>query len=233
MSFSRSLIHAAGVVVSGALAVSCGAVFAADKDVNSAFVFIKPHANTKEAQALVKKVLASKGKIVAEGEIDAQTIDKKMLIDQHYYAIASKATLLKPADMPVPADKFEKGFGVAWAQALKEGSAYNALDACTVLGVDAAGLDKLWATAKKVKLGGGFYAGLISVPGKKPVYVFNGASLAPAPLPSPPASPRAPPPLAFVYTRTSLPPPPRRLLHGDAQQVCAARHLHPLLRGGV
>ena len=86
MSFSRTLIHAAGVVASGALAVSCGAVFAADgKDVNSAFVFIKPHANTLAAQAL------------------------------------------------------------------QEGSVYNALDACNVLGVDAMGLDKLWATAKKVR----------------------------------------------------------------------------------
>jgi hypothetical protein len=152
-------------------------------------------------------------------------------VDQHYYSIASKATLLKPEAMPVPADKFEAGFGVPWAQVLKEGSALNALDACAALGVDAAGLDELWKTAKKVKLGtfppssretahpfslgtippsftsvggtfpphlshltlpslsfltlpplpcllktkgGGFYAGKISVEGKKPVYVFNG-----------------------------------------------------------
>lgn len=215
---SRTLIHAAGVVASGALAVSCGAVFAADgKDVNSAFVFIKPHANTPAAQRLVKKELESRGKIVEEGEIGAAEIDARFLIDQHYYSIASKATLVKPADMPVPADKFEKAFGLPWAQALKEGSVYNALDACTVLGVDAMGLDKLWATAKKVrrriraagwakgrplaqaqphsltpfilplhplrqtKFGGGFYCGLISVPGKKPVYVMNGASWARAP----------------------------------------------------
>jgi hypothetical protein len=152
MSFSRTLIHAAGVVASGALAVSCGAVFAADgKDVNSAFVFIKPHANTPAAQALVKKTLASRGKIVEEGEIGAAEIDSRLLIDQHYYSIASKATLVKPADMPVPADKFEKAFGLPWAQALQEGSVYNALDACNVLGVDAMGLDKLWATAKKVR----------------------------------------------------------------------------------
>jgi len=51
---------------------------------------------------------------------------------------------------------------------------YNALDACTYLGVDADGLDKLWADAKKVKFGGGFYCGIIdSVKGKKPIYVFN------------------------------------------------------------
>jgi hypothetical protein len=78
------------------------------------------------------------------------------LIDQHYYAIASKATLLKPKDMPVPADKFEAAFGLPWAQALKNGNVYNALDACTALGTTPAGLDKLWGPAKKVKFGGGF-----------------------------------------------------------------------------
>jgi hypothetical protein len=40
-----------------------------------------------------------------------------MLIDQHYYAIASKATLVKPKDLPVPQDKFEAAFGVSWAKA--------------------------------------------------------------------------------------------------------------------
>ena len=77
--------------------------------------------------------------------------------------------------MPVNAALFEKGFGISWKQVLADGNVYNALDACKVLGVDAAGLDALWATAKKVKLGGGFYAGLVSAPGKAPVYVFNGA----------------------------------------------------------
>ncbi len=56
-----------------------------------------------------------------------------MLVDQHYYAIASKATLVKPAEMPVPADKFQAAFGLSWQDALKAGSVYNALDACKVL----------------------------------------------------------------------------------------------------
>ena len=38
-------------------------------------------------------------KITAEGEITADQIDKGMLIDQHYYAIASKATLLQPSEV--------------------------------------------------------------------------------------------------------------------------------------
>ena len=55
---------------------------------NSAFVFIKPHANTSQTQELVKSVFLAKGvHILAEGEIKAEDIDKDMLIDNHYYAI--------------------------------------------------------------------------------------------------------------------------------------------------
>eukprot|EP01035_Chromulina_nebulosa_P020189 gene20189-26207_t len=101
-----------------------------------------------------------------------------MLIDQHYYAIASKATLLKPKDLPVPADKFEQFFNISWKKALDSGLVYNALDACNYLNITAAELDALWAKAKKVKFGGGFYCGIIDVHGKKPIYVFNGFFMA-------------------------------------------------------
>ena len=211
---ARVLLRRA-LLTGGGLSVALGVAFSAEsKDTNSAFVFIKPHANTPAAQKLVAKTLAAHGvAIKSEGELTAAEIDKGMvsfpprnpprrvrpprapsisarpspriqpraraayplqLIDQHYYAIASKATLLKPKDMPVPADKFEKAFGLPWAQALAEGRVFNALDACEALGVDAAGLDALWATAKKTKFGGGFYCGLVSVPGKAPIYVMNG-----------------------------------------------------------
>lgn len=61
-----------------------------DYNKNSAFVFIKPHANTSETQKLVKNVLAKKNiKVLAEGELTAEKIDSDKLIDQHYYAIGS------------------------------------------------------------------------------------------------------------------------------------------------
>lgn len=82
---------------------------------------------------------------------------------QHYYAIASKATLVKPADMPVPADKFEAAFGVPWASALEQGVVFNARDACDALGVEATGLEQLWVKAKKAKFGGGFCGCLLAV----------------------------------------------------------------------
>mmetsp|Transcript_48970 Transcript_48970/g.131053 ORF Transcript_48970/g.131053 Transcript_48970/m.131053 type:complete len:450 (-) Transcript_48970:49-1398(-) len=149
---------------------------------NSAFVFIKPHAVTDKVKELVKENLEKKGiEIKKEGSIEAAEIDKKMLIDKHYYAIAAKATLKKPSELPVPKDKFKEFFGDDWDQALKDGKVFNAKEACDELGVDAAKLDELWAAAKKdkklVKFGGGFYCGQIES-GDKKIYAFNGFFMA-------------------------------------------------------
>ena len=55
---------------------------------NIAFVFIKPHANTKQVQELVTKVFNENSiTIVKEGELTGEQIDAGKLIDQHYYAI--------------------------------------------------------------------------------------------------------------------------------------------------
>lgn len=145
---------------------------------NMAFVFVKPHQVTDRVKNTVREGLKAKGiKITREGDIKCEDIDKKKLVDQHYYAIASKATILKPSELNVPNDKFQKHFGKPWSEVLSQGLAYNALDACDKLGVDGNTLNKLWSDAKKqdklVKLGGGFYCGLIEVPGKSPIYVFN------------------------------------------------------------
>ena len=52
-------------------------------------------------------------KIVKEGSIKAEVIDKKKLIDQHYCAIASKSTILKPEQLNLPEDKFHAQFGLS------------------------------------------------------------------------------------------------------------------------
>jgi len=146
---------------------------------NSAFVFLKPLAVTDKMKETVKEVFEKRGiSILKEGQIDAADIDKKQLIDKHYYAIASKATLLKPDKLNVPADKFKAQFGVEWDDVLKEGKALNAADACETFGIDADQLAEMWAECKKsknlVKLGGGFYCGKLERDGKGPFYVFNG-----------------------------------------------------------
>lgn len=57
---------------------------------NAAFVFVKPHANTRLVQELVRNTLQSKGvSILKEVSIGGEEIDAKKLIDQHYYAIGT------------------------------------------------------------------------------------------------------------------------------------------------
>jgi len=146
---------------------------------NKAFLFIKPHAVTDAVKALAKESLSNMGlNILSEGEIKAEDIDSKQLIDNHYYAIASKATILKPDQLNIPEDKFEAKFGLSWADALAGGRVFNALDACADLGIDAEEMDKQWGIHKKadklIKFGGGFYCGHITIEGKEPCYVFNG-----------------------------------------------------------
>lgn len=143
---------------------------------NSAFVFVKPHANTEATQKLVRTKLQDANiTILSEKDIDGPTIDSKKLIDQHYYAIASKATILPASEIPVPADKFEAEFGEPWEIVLKENRAANAMEACEKFGCEPVALDGFWGKAEKVaKFGGGFYCGLVKPEGKEPLYVFNG-----------------------------------------------------------
>jgi hypothetical protein len=141
---------------------------------NSAFVFLKPHAATPAAKALLEAGLEEKGfKVLGQGELTGKEIDSKMYIDNHYYSIASKATILEPKELNVPADKFAAKFGIGWQEALDKGVVYNALQACKKLNIDGAELDKKWAKAKKggdlIKFGGGFYCANIDG-----MYIFNG-----------------------------------------------------------
>jgi len=143
--------------------------------INSAFVFVKPHANTEATQELVKKKMVGAGiEIVSEHDIDGEIIDKKKLIDQHYYSIASKATLLSAEDIPVPIDKFQAEFGESWEVVLAEKRACNAKEACERFGCTINELNQAWrdSDTKVVKFGGGFYCGLVSFR-NQPLYVFN------------------------------------------------------------
>jgi len=166
----------------GAAAAAVGAtawfMSSPGKPKNSAFVFVKPHAVTDKTNKLVHDRLISKGlKVTSEGTLTSEVIDEKKLIDQHYYAIASKATILKPHELNIPKDKFKASFGREWDDALQAGLCVNAMDACKEFGCDADELNKGWAAAKKagklVKFGGGFYCGQVSLNGKE-LYVFNG-----------------------------------------------------------
>jgi len=150
----------------------------ATENMQTAFVFAKPHANTPAVRKLIAEKFAEVGvTILSEGDLDGPTIDSKMYIDQHYYAIASKATLLQPSELNVPADKFSAQFGEEWSAVVSSGRVLNAKDACTKLGIDTSELNTMWVAAqgagKVVKLGGGFYCGLLEPEGKPPLYTLN------------------------------------------------------------
>eukprot|EP00037_Helgoeca_nana_P037984 m.18473 g.18473 ORF g.18473 m.18473 type:complete len:332 (+) comp9669_c0_seq1:3339-4334(+) len=153
--------------------------FHQESKMQSAFVFIKPHAVTDAVKAEVEKKFGELGiTILTQGSLSSEEIDEKKLIDQHYYAIASKATILTPDQLNVPADKFEAQFGLSWTDALATGRVFNALDGCKDLGITADQMDTEWGKCKKagkmVKFGGGFYCGHICIDGKEPCYCFNG-----------------------------------------------------------
>jgi len=142
---------------------------------NHAFVFIKSHTQVPAVRSLVEaKFKEKKINILSQGEIKGEVIDQKMLIDQHYYAIASKATILPPKDLPVPADKFKDKFGVEWQEALSTGKVLNAKQACEKFGLTADELNTAWVAAKDdtVKFGGGFYCAKVQIKGED-IYVFN------------------------------------------------------------
>jgi hypothetical protein len=58
-----------------------------------AFVFIKPHAVSDQVKALAKSSLAAAGiNVYKEGSLTGPVIEKDLLIDNHYYAIANKVS---------------------------------------------------------------------------------------------------------------------------------------------
>ncbi len=153
---------------------TCDAKKGETKLLNSAFVFVKPHANTAATQQLVKTKLTDAGiTILSEADINGKEIDEKKLIDQHYYAIASKATILPAKEIPVPKPLFQETFGESWDTVVAEDRTCNALEACKRFICNADELDAALGKAKVVNFGGGFYCGLVSVKDQPALYVFN------------------------------------------------------------
>ena len=68
-------------------------------------------------------------KIISQSTINGKRIDRHKLIDRHYYAIASKATILTADEISilVPKAEFQKNFGESWDKVLGEGRVGNAV----------------------------------------------------------------------------------------------------------
>lgn len=143
-----------------------------------AFVFVKPHACNDKVQDLVREKFAAAGiRIISEGDLDAETIDRDMLIDNHYGAIAAKAVKLDPSELNVPAKgkaAFKKAFGLSWDDAVAKGYVMNAAQAAKKLGASAEEMDARWSKLSRgktlLKFGGGFYCGKLG----DNLFVMNG-----------------------------------------------------------
>ena len=214
---------------------------------NTAFVFAKPHANTPAVLEVIKAKFGEKAiNVLKEGDVTGEEIDSKGYIDQHYYAIAEKSTLTSGKDLPVNAEKFEGVFGEDWKTVVSEGRALNALEFKKAFAIyqPEGALDKAWDETNvdkktRVKLGGGFYCGQITVEGVKCARHRHAILAAAQRAPVPPFLPPVPhtwlrPLTALTHragTRQVLH--VQRLLHDDARQVHRAGHEHPLLRRRV
>ena len=149
---------------------------------NQALVFIKPSANTEKTRDLVEASLArAKIQVVSTSSLSAEAIDKRGVIDKHYYSIASKATLGTAETLPVDEAAFAAFFGTEYKDAKAGGHVLNAMEACAHLGCDGGELEAHWEAAAarglRCKLGGGFYVGRLDADltgAAEACYVFNG-----------------------------------------------------------
>eukprot|EP00961_Rhodomonas_salina_P276410 3734291-Rhodomonas_salina.2 len=129
---------------------------------NTALVFVKPHAANDAVLELTKKHLGDKGiKIVREGELGAQEIKAKGIIDDHYAALAANAVKTLPKDLLV-ADankaKFAQEYGKSWDTAVGDGSFLNLAQYQEKFpDLSAVEVEKRWRAGATVKLAPGNY----------------------------------------------------------------------------
>ena len=90
---------------------------------NTALVFLKPHAANSKCAALVEARLAEAGvKVVGKGNVGAREIDNNALIDQHYGTLATAAMTMTGTELELSDEKkaaFKAQYGVSWDAARK------------------------------------------------------------------------------------------------------------------
>ncbi|CUF98075.1 Hypothetical protein, putative [Bodo saltans] len=144
---------------------------------NTALVFIKPHAVNTAVIDFVTKGLAERGiKVVREGSIASEDIEKRRIIDRHYRVISQYAlgqVSLDQIQLPKSTlDQFFNAFRITWQDALHEGRVCCAQDAATQLGrISATEVAEQWNEATKIKLAPGLMVGQFTASG---LFVLNG-----------------------------------------------------------
>ena len=147
------------------------------------FLYLKPHANTRLVDQLIRSVLKTKNiSIAEEGEIAGPIIDRDLLFDKQYSELAEYALLADPIEIDISATtekEFENLFYSNWHEVVIEGRVYNCVDAFNFLKCSNEDMSRAWSIAMKkkktIKLGKGLYCGFIDgFKGFPSIYVING-----------------------------------------------------------
>jgi len=143
--------------------------------VNTAIVFVKPHAATDACEAFVREHLTGAGvRIVSSGVKRAKEIDEHKLIDQHYGSLARLAMDTQPSEIILSSkskDAFATTYGIDWESALP--SMMSNPEALDKLGVDGASLETMWRTGVTCKLAPGTYVSRLEGPSDT-IFTVNG-----------------------------------------------------------
>jgi nucleoside diphosphate kinase len=152
---------------------------------NRSLLYIKPHANTSKARAFVRKHLGSINcQLLGEGSLSS--IDLRNSFDLQFSDISRKAVELEPYECSLSSNsmmEFEKKFKIAWSVAVKKKLVYSSRGSSELFGISPQTLNQAWmecvGNGKMVKLGRGFYCGLIdTIPNKPAVFCINGFFMA-------------------------------------------------------
>ncbi len=143
---------------------------------NEALIFIKPHATNPTAVNLIETFLQDKAiELLDKGTLSSEEIDKKGIVDRHYFAIANAAAMNKPSQLKLSAQaiaNFEDGFGVSWSESCQQGIVLNGVDLQAKMGnISGVDLNKMLSSVKQVKMAPGLYAAFLK---KEGIYGING-----------------------------------------------------------
>ena len=146
---------------------------------NHALVYLKPHAASVGDQVgeFVRDFFGKNSiTILKEGNISAEEIESKKLIDQHFFTIAKYAQTFSPSQLAVSEEKkkdFSLTFGITWEKALEEGKVFNATGIMSHLKISTEDLDDKWRVNSQnmIKLAPSLYLTFLK---EEDLFVING-----------------------------------------------------------
>mmetsp|Transcript_14128 Transcript_14128/g.34545 ORF Transcript_14128/g.34545 Transcript_14128/m.34545 type:complete len:301 (+) Transcript_14128:336-1238(+) len=143
---------------------------------NTALVFLKPHAVNEKVDKFAREHLAEKKvKVVNDGVLSSEEIKSAGMIDTHYAALAASAVKTLPANLGISAakkDEFKEKFGVGWDEAAGDGALLNLAQFQSKFpAMKVADIEAKWRAGPTMKLAPGNYVSQLT---EEKAYVING-----------------------------------------------------------